>query len=326
MSALLFYAIPFFILTMFVEWRLLKHAHEHHDGGHIGYEARDTGASLSMGIGHLAIAGAAKCATLPVLYGLYQLRLFDLPTNPLAAWWIIPLLVLADDFCAYWSHRAGHEIRLFWAAHVNHHSSRHYNLSTALRQSWTTPLTNWIFWAPMPLLGFSVEMVITQQAISLLYQYWLHSEQIPKLPGFGLLFNTPSHHRVHHGRNPKYIDKNYGGILIVWDRLFGTFQAEEEQVEYGIIHQIDTFNPVRIAFHEWSDMQRDVARGGGLGRKLGYLFRPPGWRPAASGASSLNGDPARGIRTDTELHTRRENAGELPDPDRVSNGLAPGRM
>ena len=277
MSELLFFAIPFFIGTMILEFLLLRH--EQQEGKVIGYEGKDSAASISMGLGYLALASVAKFATLPIYYWLYQNRIFDLE----GFWWAIPLLFLGEDLCYYWYHRAGHEVRFFWASHVNHHSSQHYNLSTALRQSWTTPFTGWIFWAPLPLLGFPVEWMITASAISLLYQYWIHTEKIPKLGVFGLIFNTPSHHRVHHGKDIKYLDRNYAGILIIWDRLFGTFQAEEEDPHYGLLHDIDTFNPVKIAFHEWADMLRDAWNARTLRGKLGTLFMPPGWKEDGSG-------------------------------------------
>ncbi len=144
---------------------------------------------------------------------------------PADRWWTYVVLFLADDFAYYWFHRIHHEVRVFWASHVVHHSSQHYNLSTALRQTWT-PMTALPFWAGLALLGFQPWMILTQQAISLIYQFWIHTERIGRLPApIEYVFNTPSHHRVHHGSNEIYLDRNYGGILIIWDRLFGTFQG-----------------------------------------------------------------------------------------------------
>lgn len=267
---LIYFAIPAFVLTMLGEWWLTHRGR----GGRRGYTPKDTAASLSMGLGFLAISAAAKVAAYGGYYWLYQFRLFEIAP----VWWAWLLLLVAEDFFYYWYHRTHHEIRFLWAAHVNHHSSTHYNLSTALRQSWTTPFTGWLFWAPLPLLGFSVEMIVIQQAVSLLYQYWLHTELIGKLGWFGVLFNTPSHHRVHHGRNVEYLDRNHGGIFILWDKLFGTFEPERAPVDYGLTKNIETYNPVRIAFHEWTSMLRDALHATSWRGRLGYLVMPPGWR------------------------------------------------
>jgi sterol desaturase/sphingolipid hydroxylase (fatty acid hydroxylase superfamily) len=168
---------------------------------------------------------------------------------------------------------------------VVHHSSRFYNLATALRQTWTGKLTlGAIFWLPLVLLGFPPEMVFLFTGISLIYQFWIHTEAIDRLGPLELVLNTPSHHRVHHAVNPRYLDANYGGVLIVWDRLFGTFVAEraDDRPIYGIVKNIDTFNPVRIAFHEWAAIGRDLAQARRWGEAAGYLFGPPGWSPDGS--------------------------------------------
>ena len=214
---------------------------------------------------------------------VYQFRVFDLPQDSV---WVWVLLIPADDFCYYWYHRAGHEIRLFWAGHVNHHSSPHYNLSTALRQSWTAPLTSWIFWLPLPLLGFDPLLLFVSHSISLLYQYWIHTELIDRMGPLEWVLNTPSHHRVHHGRNAQYLDRNHGGIFIVWDRLFGTFEAEEERPDYGLTQNLESHNPVVIAFHEWAAMARDVAGAQTWRGRFGYIFGPPGWREDGRGTTS----------------------------------------
>lgn len=266
----LLYAIPFFLLTMIGEWQYVRKRRVGQ-----GYTGKDTAASLAMGVGYLVFAAVMALAIVPLYVWISQFAFFDL--SPYG--WAWPVLIVAEDFCYYWYHRAGHEVRLFWASHVNHHSSQHYNLSTALRQSWTTPLTGWIFWVPLVLLGFPVEWILLAKALNLLYQYWIHTESVGKLGWFEKIFNTPSHHRVHHGRNLRYLDRNYAGIFIIWDRLFGTFQEEldEEKVEYGLLHNLDTYNPVHIAFHEWVAIGKDVARR--PGRIVDYLFRPPGWQP-----------------------------------------------
>jgi len=267
----LLYAIPFFILTMIGEWQWVRSR-----GIGKGFTAKDTAASLAMGIGYLVFAAVMALVTVPIYVWLSQFALWDLAPYV----WAFLLLIVLEDFCYYLYHRCSHEVRVLWASHVNHHSSTHYNLSTALRQSWTTPLTGWIFWAPLPLLGFPVEWILLQKGLNLLYQYWIHTESVGKLGRFEWVFNTPSHHRVHHGRNLRYLDKNYGGIFIVWDRLFGTFEPEDEDhpVEYGILHNLDTHNPVTIAFHEWVAMVRDMVRARNISAAFRYLFKPPGWR------------------------------------------------
>jgi len=281
MSVLILYAIPAFLVLMVVEilWARRAVAEQ---APLRGYELRDTATSLTMGIVNVVISGFTKVATYAILVWLYQYRVVTLGTGVLA--WV--LLFFAEDFCYYWFHRTSHEVRLFWAAHVNHHSSQHYNLSTALRQSWTTPFTGPIFWWPLPLLGFAPWMVLTQQAISLLYQFWLHTEAIGRLGPLETVFNTPSHHRVHHGTNVEYLDRNHAGILIIWDRLFGTFEPERARVDYGITTNLTTFHPLRVAFHEWHALLRDVRHARRLRDALGYMFGPPGWSPDGSRKTS----------------------------------------
>jgi sterol desaturase/sphingolipid hydroxylase (fatty acid hydroxylase superfamily) len=270
-SILIAYAVPVFLALMVAEM-LIRRA------GTRGYERRDTLASLAMGIGNVTVSATTRIATFAFMVWLHQFALFDLGD----AWWVWVLLFLAEDLCYYWFHRGHHEVRLLWAAHVNHHSSTHYNLSTALRQSWTTPITGPIFWAPLPLLGFAPDKILLVQAVSLIYQFWLHTEHIGRLGPLEWIFNTPSHHRVHHGRNLEYLDRNYGGILIVWDRLFGSFEPERAPVDYGLTSNIDTYNPVRIAFHEWAAIGRDARRARSLRHRLGAVLAPPGWSPDGS--------------------------------------------
>ena len=187
--------------------------------------------------------------------------------------------ILAWDFIYYLNHRLSHESRLMWAMHVVHHSSEHYNLSTALRQPVADTFTLSIPYSAMCLLGVRPSVLETARGVNLLYQYWIHTETIPKLGRFEEVFNTPSHHRVHHGSNRRYLDRNHGSILIIWDRLFGTFQREldEEPVVYGLTKNIDTFNLARIATHEHADIISDVAASDNWSDRLGFVFRGPGW-------------------------------------------------
>jgi sterol desaturase/sphingolipid hydroxylase (fatty acid hydroxylase superfamily) len=276
MSKLIYAAIPLFILSMLVEARLVSRARSRK--GAVPYEAKDTRASITMGFGNLLASAAASLANVPLYAFLYTHRFFDLGSGPLV--WVA--LLFAEDFTYYAWHRASHEVRLMWAAHVNHHSSEHFNLSTALRQSWTTPLTIPFFYFWLPLFGFRPEMIVTQISISLLYQYWIHTELIGNLGPFEWIMNTPSHHRVHHGSNVEYLDRNHAGIFIIWDRLFGTFEPENAKVTYGLTKNIETFRPVRIAFHEWAALLHDVKTAQGIGERLRYLFLPPGWSPDGS--------------------------------------------
>lgn len=271
MSNLVLYSIPAFIALILIElaWSRRTRADIR------GYETRDTFASLAMGVINVVVAAGAKLLSIPFYAILYEHRLVDI-VAPLGAWsWLV--LFITEDFCYYWFHRSHHEVRALWAVHVNHHSSQHYNLSTALRQAVLTPITGPIFWAPLALVGFPPVMILTAQAWSLLYQFWLHTEAIRSLGPLEAIFNTPSHHRVHHGANVEYLDKNHAGILIIWDKLFGTFAPEKKRVEFGLTKNIDTFNPLRIGFHEWAAIGRDVRRAPTLVAKLGYIFCPPGW-------------------------------------------------
>jgi sterol desaturase/sphingolipid hydroxylase (fatty acid hydroxylase superfamily) len=274
MSVLILYAIPAFLITMVIESLWARRALR--EGARIrGYARRDTAASLAMGLGNVAIAGVVKLASAAVMVAVYRYHLIDI--GPV--WWAWILLLLSEDLVYYWFHRASHEVRLLWAAHVSHHSSTHYNLSTALRQSWLTPLTGMPFWLVLPLIGFPPWMVLTQQAISLLYQYWLHTESIRSLGPLEYVLNTPSHHRVHHGRNVEYLDRNHGGILIIWDRLFGSFEPERAAVDYGLTTNLGSYNPLHIATHELRAIARDVRTARTPADAVRHIFGPPGWSP-----------------------------------------------
>lgn len=267
-----FFAIPVFMIAIGSEAFVL---HRERFAAAVGYRLADTFASLSMGIGFLAINAVFKLALIPAYYLVYEYRLFDIPE----VWWAWLLLVILQDFCFYWAHRSHHHVRFLWAAHVNHHSSEHYNLSTALRQSWTEHITAAPFYAPLVLLGFDPITLLLVELFNLFYQFGVHTEAVRSLGPLEKVFNTPSHHRVHHGSNPQYIDKNHAGMFIIWDRIFGTFVPEKEPVRYGLTQNIQTFNPVRIAFHEWAAMFRDVRDASSLRDAVGYIFAPPGWRP-----------------------------------------------
>jgi sterol desaturase/sphingolipid hydroxylase (fatty acid hydroxylase superfamily) len=263
-------SIPIFTLLILVEGAINYYTKREL------YEKKDLVASLSMGFGSLFVGGAMKYLALLLYVFLYNFRLFDLQN----VWWVWLLLFFADDFTFYWHHRLSHEVRVLWAAHINHHSSVKMNLGTALRQSWAEQLYKYFWWIWLPLIGFAPMMIFIMQTVSLVYQFFQHTELVKKLPKpVEYIFNTPSHHRVHHGSNIRYLDQNHAGILIIWDRLFGTFQEEDdkERVVYGITANIDTYNPFKIASHEYIALFKDVKNAPGFKNKIKYLFMPPGW-------------------------------------------------
>ncbi len=280
-------AIPAFFATMALEYAVIRSRFGRHrpvdeaipvssnTDRPLGYEARDTATSLAMGVGNLALNMVFARATRPFDRWLYRHRVADVGRARYA--FVTALIVW--DFLYYWDHRVQHERRIFWANHVAHHSSRRYNLSTALRQPWASILMHWIF-TPMPLVGFTPAQVARAGELNLLYQYWVHTEAIDRFPdAFERVFNTASHHRVHHGANRQYLDTNYAGILIVWDRMFGSFEPEDEPVKYGLTKNIGTFNPVRVGWGELADIASDVRASDSWRDRAGYVLGPPGWAP-----------------------------------------------
>ena len=266
-------AIPFFVAFIVIEVVSLWFAP---DDDEVGYEVRDTVTSLSMGVGSVAVGIAYKSLQLVVYAALYAVTPLRLDTS---LWWVWVVIVVAEDLAYYWYHRAHHEVRILWASHVVHHSSQRYNFSTALRQTWT-PFGGIPFWAPLALLGVPVWAIFLQQSISLLYQFFLHTERLGKLwRPVELVMNTPSHHRVHHGTNTPYLDRNYGGILIVWDRLFRSFEPEGERVVYGLTKQLRTYNPLVVATHEYAAIWRDVRKAASWRDRVGHVVRGPAWQP-----------------------------------------------
>jgi sterol desaturase/sphingolipid hydroxylase (fatty acid hydroxylase superfamily) len=297
--------LPLFAITMVAEYRALRNrpkrtlgdmydADEEAMAGTqlppdplvpMGYERKDTTASLAMLAGNIAFGFATMSALGKVDRFLFRHRVsnFGLRRGSIAS------AMVLWDFIYYWDHRWMHEVRLLWANHVTHHSSERYNLSTALRQPWSGFLTFWIF-APMPLLGFPTVKTAKAGQLNLLYQYWIHTETIDRLPSpIETVFNTPSHHRGHHGANRQYLDKNYGGILIVWDKLFGTFEPEVRRIKYGLTKNIRTHNPLRIAYHEMADIARDAKSAANWRDRLGYVLGHPGWKPADQTTSQTSG-------------------------------------
>jgi sterol desaturase/sphingolipid hydroxylase (fatty acid hydroxylase superfamily) len=268
------YAVPVFILLILLEMLIARWR------APARYESRDTLTSLLLGTGSTVAGATLGIFAIAAAVWAYQFRLFDIGMAWNQWWWAWILCFVLDDFFYYVFHRAAHRVRWFWASHVIHHSSQHYNLSTALRQTWTGVISlSFLFRMPLVLVGFPPEMVLFCGGLNLIYQFWIHTEAIGRMPAwFEAVMNTPSHHRVHHGVNPRYLDANYAGVFIIWDRMLGTFVREEdsEPVRYGIVRQLGSFNLVWAAFHEWVGIARDVWAAP-WGHKLGYVWREPGW-------------------------------------------------
>lgn len=267
------FAIPFFLLLIFLEVYLNYRERKNN------YLLKDSLASISMGLGSIVSDIISKSLAFIAFVWLFEnFGIFKEQLSWTVLGWV--LLFFLDDFTFYWHHRLSHEVRILWAAHVNHHSSEQYNLSTALRQSWTEIFYKYIFFLWLPFLGFHPLMVLTQISINLIFQFWVHTKFIKKLPPFiEFIFNTPSHHRVHHASNPRYLDRNHAGTLIIWDRMLGTFSEEkdEEPVVYGITTNIDTYNPLKIASHEFASMWKDIREAPKFSDRLKYIFYAPGW-------------------------------------------------
>ncbi|QBM77031.1 sterol desaturase family protein [Sphingomonas sp. AAP5] len=265
------YAVPGFIALVLAEMFVARIKDR------TRYEPKDTLVSLALGLGS-TVAGALSVGLVFALsLWVWQFRLFDIGY----AWYWFVLAFVLDDLFYYVFHRSAHRVRWFWASHVIHHSSQHYDLSTALRQTWTGFVSlGFVFRLPLLLIGFPPAMLVFVAGLNLIYQFWIHTEMIDRMPRwFEAVMNTPSHHRVHHATNPRYLDTNYAGVFVVWDRLFGTFEPEraDDRPRYGIVKNLGSFNLLWAATHEWIGIAQDVWRAPGLRAKLGYLVMPPGW-------------------------------------------------
>ncbi|HQU85743.1 MAG TPA: sterol desaturase family protein [Pyrinomonadaceae bacterium] len=260
-------AIPFFALLIAVETYFSVRKEEN-------YDKKDVWTNIALGFGSVFfgfIFGFIQAFFYNLLYE--NVAPFQIPMNN---WWSWTILLFADDFLYYWFHRVSHEMRFFWNFHVVHHSSNQYNLSVAVRQSWFSGIAHWIFYIPLGLLGFPLWAFLTMHGINLIYQFWIHTKVINKMPAwFEYIFNTPSHHRVHHGVNELYLDKNYGGIFIIFDRIFGTFVGENEAVKYGIIKPIHSYNWLWINTHGWAETFESMKTKRTFIGKLRCLFGAP---------------------------------------------------
>lgn len=236
------------------------------------YSFKDTFANISLSLMYQASEAIFNILIISSIYTwIYKhgLQLFNQTT-----FLNIALLFILQDFLYYWFHFTSHKVRWLWSSHVTHHSSLKLNFSTAFRQSLTYPISGmWAFWLPLAYIGFKPDMVILIVALNLAFQFFVHTELIKKLGWAEKIFNTPSHHRVHHATNDQYIDKNFAGIFIIWDKIFGTFEEEVEKPIYGITNQIYSFNPIKLTFHEWSSMLKDII----INKDIRYLWKPPLW-------------------------------------------------
>jgi sterol desaturase/sphingolipid hydroxylase (fatty acid hydroxylase superfamily) len=270
---LILFAVPGFVLALGGElWLARRRGLRLHRRG-------DTLSNLATGIGAELLAPLFAPLTVGI-YAWIQSRFALAHPSPrsLAAWVV---LFFAVDLCYYWFHRASHRINFLWALHAVHHQSEEYNLSTALRQSWIGPLFGWVFYLPLALAGFPAGMFAVMLTANLIYQFWIHTRLIDRLGPLELVLNTPSHHRVHHGTNPRYIDRNYAGVLIVWDRLFGTFEPERETVRYGLVVPLGSFDPLWANLHRWVELARMARAARRLADRLRVWIAPPEWKPDA---------------------------------------------
>ncbi len=258
--------------------------------------AKDDGVSIFMGLFSVVINGTAAFLTLGMLLWAQQYQVVVLPMT----FAVLVACFVLDDLRYYLHHRIAHRCRWPWAMHIIHHSSQRFSLAVALRQGWTKHFTGTTFLkVPLVLIGFDPLMVIFCGALNAIYQFFLHTESIDKMPRwFEAVFNTPSHHRVHHGKNPQYLDSNYAGTLIIWDKLFGTFAAEDanDRPNYGLVKDLETYNPFRIFAHEYIGIAKDVVtRGLSLKQRLLYIVAPPGWSHDGSRLSSEDIKRAAGV-------------------------------
>lgn len=269
------YAAPFFLLTILIELAALKWLD--HDDNTTGYAMKDARASISMGVVSIVFLTLFKVVTFFGFTAVYAyLAVWELPTD---TWWYWVLVILGVDLGYYFHHRFSHRVRIAWAGHQAHHSSEFMNFGTALRQKWN-PWFEFFFWLPLPLLGFAPWTLYVAFGVNLIFQFYVHTELIDRLPRpVEYVFNTPSHHRVHHGSDPEYLDTNYGGMLIIWDRLFGTFAPERQRPTYGLTKKVETYNILKLQYGDYVDIARDVRSTRRWRHKLGYVFGPPGWTP-----------------------------------------------
>ncbi len=267
------YAIPFFVAFMALEIVSLRAFADVEPERYRGVEYRDSRSSILAGLGSLVVNSGARILALVGYAALFAITPLRLDTHRWYTWVFVLLLV---DLVWYTYHRASHRVRIMWAGHQAHHNSQYFNLTTAVRQKWN-PWFELLFWVPLPLIGVPPWLIFFAFSINLIFQFFVHTERIGRLPAaVEFVFNTPSHHRVHHASDKDYLDKNYAGILIIWDRMFGTYAEETYRPTYGLTKNYDTSNPFRLQYHEYAAMWHDLRRAHGLRDRLGVVFGPPG--------------------------------------------------
>lgn len=242
-------------------------------GNYYWYETKDTAVNITLSSLNFFLDMGFKVVTFFVLSWFHQFAIYEWKN----VFWCWFTLIVLEDFCYYLLHCVDHNVRIFWAVHVNHHSSQKMNFSVAIRSSVLQPLYRFVFFIPLALLGFTAWQIIIAYLFTNFWGYFIHTEAIGKLGVLDKVFATPSNHRVHHGSNPHYLDRNMGMFLIIWDRIFGTYQHEDEKVVYGLTSNIETHRIDKVVFHEWQSMINDVKHAPGLKNKLMYVFGPPGW-------------------------------------------------
>ena len=238
------------------------------------YKKDDTLCTAGLLTGNIMMVFALKGITLALHFYLFQFKLFNLPELlPTWALWMLTFIVI--DLVFYIYHRISHRVNFLWAIHMSHHSSEEMNFAVSFRQAWFGPVSKLPFFMIMPLIGFDPTIIAVAGVVSTLWGIVGHTQIIGKLGPLELIFNTPSHHRVHHGSNSQYIDKNYGNLLIIWDRIFGTFEPEKEPVKYGLVRNVNTFNPTKITFMGWHQIYKNIKNASSLSQALYFLFGPP---------------------------------------------------
>jgi alkylglycerol monooxygenase len=261
------FAIPLFALLIAAEaWFSARR------GSDAYIDRKDTWTNIFLGFASVAFGVLLGLFTAIIYLAAYELAPYKFPAD---AWWSWVILFFVDDLAYYVFHRVSHESRLFWNFHVVHHSSEQYNLSVAVRQSWFSGILHWIFYAPVMLLGFAPWMFAVMHGFNLIYQFWIHTKHVKSLGPLEHILNTPSHHRVHHAVNDIYIDRNYAGVLIIWDKLFGSFEKESIEPRYGTITPLKSYNPLWINTHGWHEMWQAMRRQDSLGAKLRCVFASP---------------------------------------------------
>ena len=270
-SPLLLAAAPAVLVLIVVE-ALVSYLHDRHD-----YTVKGTLTNAYLAAVNVGLDVSLRAAWFAVMSWIFQFHVVSV-ANPWVYW---PALLVLQDLLFYFLHRVDHRCRLFWAVHVTHHSSSEFNLTVGFRPSVLQPLYRFAWFAPLTLVGFRPEDVMLMYSATQLYGVLVHTRAVGKLGPLEWFLCTPSHHRVHHGTNPRYLDRNFGTVFIVWDRLFGTFAEEKEEVRFGLAGQRPTCHPLRVIFHEWIALWHDLRKPGPLRAKLMYLFGPPGWRYAS---------------------------------------------